>query len=104
MSGNREYQKNYQREHWDECHGQIVCTICKILVRRSNMARHKKTKTHQRMEQGENRLILCEICAKEILCRNWNTHLNGDRHRKQSIALKRCEEQRNKLERYAKRS
>ena len=96
MSSNKEYQKKYRRENWEKCHGQIVCTICKILVRRSNMARHKRTKTHQKMEQGEKRFVFCEICAKEILCRNWSAHLAGDRHRKQLVATKRCEIQKEK--------
>ena len=56
------------------------------------MARHKKTKTHKRMELGEEKRILCKTCPKEVLSRNWEAHLKGDRHRKQLTATKRFQD------------
>ena len=76
---------------------QIICVCCKILVRSDNMARHRGTKTHLLYEQGKEKYTLCKICGKEILSRNWEAHLTGDRRRKQSVALRRCEEQKKKL-------
>ena len=58
----REYMRQYMREHHEEYRGDVVCEVCKILVRKNNMARHKRSKRHLESVQGVGHTMFCDVC------------------------------------------